>query len=48
VRDMCLLSLPMHEGAATTMFLLRATSVRVSEGALRDMRAAPLRVQKKS
>jgi hypothetical protein len=44
VRDLWLSPLPMREDAATTMFVLRAASVRVSERALRDVRAATVRV----
>ena len=48
VRDVWLSPLPVREDAATTMFLLWETSVRVSERALRNVRAAPLCMQKKS
>jgi len=48
MRDLWLSPLPMRKDFATTMFLLRETSVRVSERALRDMQAAPVCVQKKS
>ena len=48
VREVWLLPLPVCEDTATTMFLLRETSVRVSERVLRDMRAAPMCLQKKS